>query len=302
MVSFVQTIKDIKTLKIQGSHAIAKASLLALRQKAYSLKAITKSRFLHEIYAAKLLLFASRPTEPCMRNCINYALSNLDAPDLNALKKEFYIRVDQALMHIESAEQVIADIGSRKIRDGMVIFTHCHSSTVISILKAAKLQNKKFEVHNTETRPRLQGRITAVELALHSIPVTHFVDAAARYALKKSDLMLIGADAITTEGKVINKIGSELFAEIADKFDIPVYVCADSWKFDPATVFGYEEEMEQRKPNEIWSRPPKGITVNNYAFEKIDTNLVTGIISELGIYKPEIFIEELRRNYTWMFK
>jgi ribose 1,5-bisphosphate isomerase len=166
----------------------------------------------------------------------------------------------------------------------------------------AKSRQKRFEVHNTETRPRYQGRITAQELALLGIPVTHYVDAAARFALKKADIMLVGADAITADGKVINKIGSELFAEIASKFDIPVYVCADSWKFDAATIFGYEEEIEERTPSEIWKKPPKGIKIDNHAFEKIDPRLVTGIISEFGIYRPEIFAEELKRQSPWMFK
>lgn len=302
MVSFTKILKEIKELKIQGAQAIARSALYALKHKAANSKAITKGRFLNELGQAKSLLFSSRSTEPCMRNCLNFVLIHLDGIDIKALKAEFYLRLEKALLHLELTEQRIADIGSQKIRSGITVFTHCHSSTVINILKKAKQQNKHFEVHNTETRPKFQGRITAQELSKLGIPVTHFVDAAARYALKKSDIMLIGADAITSEGKVINKIGSELFAEIAHKFEIPVYVCTDSWKFDPASVFGYEEELEVRKAAEIWSRPPKGVHIHNYAFEKIDAELITGIISEIGIYRPEIFVEELRRNYGWMFR
>jgi ribose 1,5-bisphosphate isomerase len=172
----------------------------------------------------------------------------------------------------------------------------------MAILKRAKQNKRNFEVHNTETRPLYQGRKTAKECSKMGIPVKIYVDSAARYALKKVDLMLIGADAITSEGKIINKIGSEMFAEIANKFDIPVYVCTDSWKFDAATVYGYEEEIETRRTSEVWRRQPKGIKIDNHAFEKVDTDLVTGIISELGIYKPEIFVEEIRRNYGWMLR
>jgi len=183
----------------------------------------------------------------------------------------------------------------------MVVFTHCHSSTVIEILKQANKQGKRFTVHNTETRPKFQGRLTAQELARLGIPVVHYVDSAARLALKKADIMLIGADAITTEGKVINKIGSELMAEVAEKWDVSLYVCSDSWKFDPKSVFGYEEEIEKRKPTEIWPTAPKGVKIDNFAFEKVNPDLITGIISELGIYKPTIFVEEVKRAYPWMF-
>ena len=67
---------------------------------------------------------------------------------------------------------------------------------VMAILKKAKEQGKKFEVYNTETRPKFQGRITATELAKLGIPVTHYIDSAARLAIKQTDMMLIGCDAI----------------------------------------------------------------------------------------------------------
>ena len=114
--------------------------------------------------------------------------------------------------------------------------------------------------------------------------------------------MLLGADAITVEGKIINKMGSELFAEVAEQNDVPVYICSDSWKFDPASVFGYEEEIEKRSAKEVWPTAPKGVTISNFAFEKINPDLITGIISELGVYTPEVFVEEVKRSYPWIFK
>ena len=298
MISFQQILKDIESLKIQGATNVAKSSIKALRILAEKNKNKLKVDLIHSLNSAKKELFNSRPTEPTMRNAINYILDNVEV-EQNVFKavKE---RVKAVEYHFNNTNDIIAKIGARKIKKGMIIFTHCHSSSVTSILKLAKKQRVKFEVHNTETRPRLQGRITARELAREGIPVVHYVDSAARLALKKADLMLMGADAITTEGTVINKIGSELFAEIAEKYDIPVYSCTDSWKFDPETVFGYEEEIEERGPKEVWPNPPKGVKIDNHAFEKVDPDLVTGIISELGIYKPSIFVDQIRRAYPWI--
>ena len=183
----------------------------------------------------------------------------------------------------------------------MTIFTHCHSSSVVGILRKAKEQGKKFEVYCTETRPMFQGRITASELAQLKIPVTMFVDSGARIALKEADLMLIGSDSISTEGKIINKIGSEMFSEIANKYDVPVYSCTDAWKFDPQSVYGYEEKIEKREAKEVWKKPPKGVKISNLAFEKVHPNLIMGIISELGIIQPEAFVVEVKRKYSWMF-
>ena len=301
-MSFKETIDRIKNLKVQGAENVAIEAVKSLKEVVKESKSKNIAGILAEIHHAKNILFLTRPTEPCMRNALNYVLHDLNYDDPVELAKEVCLKVDEVLERFDKNQMIIAQIGSRKIGNGTVIFTHCHSSTILEILKKAKKQGKKFEVHNTETRPLYQGRVTAKEIAKLGIPVTHFVDAAARFALKKADLMLIGADAITTEGKVINKIGSELYAEIANKYDIPIYACTDSWKFDVETVFGYEEEIEKRRGNEIWKNPPKGVTVNNFAFEKVSPSLITGIISELGIYKPHIFIQEVKVNNKWMFR
>jgi ribose 1,5-bisphosphate isomerase len=210
--------------------------------------------------------------------------------------------MNYVLEHFEKAPDMIEEIAAHKIKNKMIVFTHCHSSTVRDALIRAKKQGINFEVHNTETRPVFQGRITAKELAKAGIPVTHYVDSAARLALKKSDLMLLGADAITADGKVINKIGSELIGEVADRYDIPIYICTDSWKFDPRTIFGKETEIEERPAKEIWSGAPKKVKIANYAFEKINPDIITGIITELGIYRPAILLEEIKKAYPWMFK
>ena len=301
-MSLKKTISRIKNLKVQGAENVAIEAVKALKEVVKESKSKNISELLAGIYYAKNLLFLTRPTEPCMRNALNYVVHDVDYSNSIELTKAICLKVDEVLERFDKNQKIIAQIGSKKIGNGTVVFTHCHSSTIFEILKQAKKQGKKFEVHNTETRPLYQGRITAREIAKLGIPITHFVDAAARFALKKADLMLIGADAITTEGKVINKIGSELYAEIANKYDIPVYVCTDSWKFDTETIFGYEEKIEKRKGNEIWKNPPKGVTINNFAFEKVNPNLITGIISELGIYKPHIFIQEVKANNGWMFK
>jgi ribose 1,5-bisphosphate isomerase len=303
-MSYSQILKDIKSLKIQGANNVAIFSLKAINEILISSKSKNVSQLKTELLKGKNLLINSRPTEPFMRNALNYVFNNSDSKikDLTEYKSCLEKIIFSALRLLKTSNMKIGEIGSRKIEHGMKIFTHCHSSTVTSILIQARKQGKKFTVSNTETRPLFQGRKTAKELARHGIPVNHYVDSAGRLAIKGADLVLFGADAITTEGDVFNKIGSGLFAQVAFNYDIPVYSCSNSWKFDIKTIFGSNEEIENRDKNEVWPTKSKNIKVFNPAFEKIKASLLSGIICESGIYCPETFCLELEKKNNWMFK
>jgi len=109
--------------------------------------------------------------------------------------------------------------------------------------------------------------------------------------IKKADLMLIGADALLNSGDIINKIGSNMFAEIAHYNKIPVYVIADSWKFSKRNV-----KIEERAHEEIWKYAPKHIKIQNPSFETVKSRYITAIVSELGILKPKDFAKKARKK------
>jgi len=272
-MGFEQICKDIKSLKIQGATNVAKAGIQAFKIR-------------HDRNSLKKLL-SLRPTEPLLRNVIAFCLED---PEKNP---------GFALEHLDESQKTLAEHGAVKIKNGDIVYTHCHSSAVTSILKEA-FKTKKFEVYNTETRPRYQGRITAQELVKAKIPVTHFVDSAAKYALEKATIMLIGADAVFPDGKVVNKVGSGLFAEVAKKYGVPVFVCTDSWKLDAKKVFGFETKIEERDVKEVWDKAPKGVKIKNPAFDIVSSDTIDGIISELGIHDTSAFVIEVKNAYPWM--
>lgn len=298
---FTITLAKIRNLEIQGAASIAKEGAKAFVLKVSESRYKDKKDLIKGIDSIKKKIFAVRSTEPFMRNVINYIIYSSIDMDFKYIVQSLNTCLDKTLKLIAKSERDIVKIGAKKIKKGYVVYTHCHSSTVVNILKKAKDNGVDFEVHNTETRPLYQGRKTSKELSDYGIPVRHYIDSAARLALKKADIMLIGADAITAEGKIINKIGSELISEAANKINVPVYVCTHSWKFDPKTIFGFEEEIEKRLAKEIWPNKPKNVAIDNFAFEQVNPALVTGIISEIGIYNPQNFIEGIKRNYSWMF-
>ncbi|MFH1638337.1 MAG: hypothetical protein ABIB71_07975 [Candidatus Woesearchaeota archaeon] len=292
------TVRKIKSLQIQGASNISRAALLAFSSFAASNKKKSEKDYFKALEKAKHKLFLSRTTEPGMRNYLNYFEYLLKKKEgVKEMKESAPVIAKKVLAEWKSAKDQLARIGLRVIPKNALIFTHCHSTSVTGIIRAAR--GKRVTVHNTETRPLFQGRLTAMELAKAKIPVKMFVDSAARLALKKADVMLIGADSITSTA-VYNKIGSELIAEVANKYDIPVYVCSTSWKFNPDTLMGFVEEVEQRSSKEVWEKPPKGVKIENPAFEKVSPEMVTAIISELGVLKHEAFIEEAKKKHNWM--
>ncbi|MDD5012759.1 MAG: translation initiation factor eIF-2B [Candidatus Nanoarchaeia archaeon] len=254
---------DIKKIKIQGARNIAKSALLA-----YSLVP-TKS----SIKKLKSL----RPTEPMLEKV------------LNLVEKKPYKEI---LEHFNSAQNKINLSVLKLIKNGDVIFTHCHSTNVSNALIYAKKKGKKFQVYNTETRPLFQGRKTANELRKAGIKVTMFVDSAVALAIEKenrkdkiyADKIFLGADALLPNG-IINKIGSGLIAELAHAHKIPFYIVADSWKFTKKKV-----PIEQRSLNEVWNNAPRNVKIKNPAFEFVPKKYISGIVTEFGIMKYDKFV------------
>ncbi len=274
--------RQIEELKIQGATSTALEAVKALK------KLYEQGKGHKRLEEAGKRLKNTRPTEPALRNAVNYCLET----------QEF----EKVLGHFKRSKKEISEIGQELLDDGTTVYTHCHSSTVTSILKAAEKDGKEISVKNTETRPVYQGRTTARELADLDMDVEHFVDSAARFALKKSDIMLIGADAVTFDGYVYNKIGSELIANVAHDLDVPLFVCTDSWKLAPGTEKGLEVEIEERIPSEVWEDSPQGVDVRNPAFEKVKPKFIEGIITELGVVVPENLSKRAVEEYPEIFQ
>ncbi len=270
-----ETHKKIKRLKIQGAENISTAGIIALEH------VIKRSHSFTEIEKATKKLISARPTEPQLENYLYYLTKYRKEHTQTETLKE----IKRVLKSKRDAHKKVINNGTKLIKKGDIIFTHCNSSNVVGILKKCK----GIKVYNTETRPRFQGRKTAKALAKARVPVTHFVDSAARIALKESDIMLLGADSITYS-RVYNKIGSELMALTAKNYRVPVYICASLWKFN-----SHRETIEERPLKEVWKNPPKGVKIKNYAFEKINFHLIKGIVCEEGILKPKKFVKKARK-------
>jgi methylthioribose-1-phosphate isomerase len=158
----------------------------------------------------------------------------------------------------------------------------------------AHSRGTQFRVYADETRPLLQGaRLTAFELAESGIDVTVIGDSMAATLLRdrKVQLVITGADRVARNGDAANKIGTYGVACLAKMHGVPFYVAAPRSTFDPAVPSGAEVPIEQRDEGELRQigkiqLVPKTSKVYNPAFDVTPAELITGLITEDGIFKP----------------
>lgn len=290
------TIKNIKSLKIQGARNVAKAALKALALEIKKSKAKNVKDLCDELRVVSQKISRSRPTEPMMRNTIDdvvrFTISQIHLKKIDSvlvIKKLALLHEEELLKKMEEGITTIADYGAKIIPDGARIMTHCHSSSVTRILIRAHELGKKIEVICCETRPRYQGRITAQELVHAGIKTTLIVDGAMNEFMKKTDLCIVGADSITSRGDLINKVGTSTLAHIARMHDVSFYSAAELYKYSPTTALGEREYIEERDTKEVWDKAPKKLIIRNPAFDVTAARYISAYITNGGVVPPQSF-------------
>jgi len=299
------TAEKIRKLEVQGARNVAIAAVKALQTLVEESKAKTRVTLLYELEEARSLLFATRETEPLMRNAIRWIITQTErskSEKIESLVKNVSSDASVFLHTLDASRERIAEIGAKRIWEGATVFTHCHSSTVTRLLARAKKDGKSFNVVCTETRPAFQGRITAREMVELGVETKFIVDSAARSFIGNVDLVLVGADAITSEGNIVNKIGTSGIAVLANEARKPFYVVSELLKFDAETLFGEYEKIEQRDPAEVWREAPEKLEVRNPAFDITPRKYIHGFICEEGIVAPQSVVEVVHRKYPWVLK
>lgn len=300
--------EDIKAMRIRGAAEIGRAAADGLVAAASNIKTDDPQEYIEQLNAAYKLLLSTRPTAVSLPNALKYVMHRVSTAskrgmDVDELRALTIRAAEDFKKSSREAIRRISEIGAKRIRNGDIIMTHCNSSVAISILKEAKRQDKDFRVIATETRPRFQGRLTAKSLSEAGIPVTLIVDSAARYFMPKVDKVVVGADVVTANGAVVNKIGTSQIALAAKEARVRVFVGAETYKFSPSTVLGELVEIEERPPEEVVPKEElselKGVTVANPAFDVTPPDFIDIIITEKGIIPPQAAVLILMEEFGW---
>ncbi len=247
--------------------------------------------------AEKLRL--TRPTAYDLFYALEYMTTEISKGENALVAAEHY--VDDIVNQCKK----IGEHGAKLIKDDMKILTHCNAGalatvdvgTALAPFRCAHQMGKKFFIYADETRPRLQGLLTAWELKQEEIPCAVIADNAAGYLMQKGeiDLVITGADRIATNGDFANKIGTYEKAVLAKEHGIPFYVAAPLSTFDTQLSDGRKIIIEERHRSELAEVHgktifPDWIDVKNPAFDVTPGKYITGFITDTGIKK----IRELR--------
>ena len=283
-----ETAEKIRTLKIQGAMSIALAAANAIEHLIEGQEYASKEELVKDLEKAGEILKDARPTAVALPNAVNAYIQKVkeSKKELPELKRDA-IRIGRKCVdEIINATELVAKFGAVEIESGMTVLVHCHSSTVMGILKEAWNQGKEFNVICTETRPFGQGYISSKELSGHGIPTQLIVDSAANFFMPQVDLVLVGADTITKKKEVINKIGTSGIALIAEQHKVPFYVATQTLKFDSRRE-AKDVEIEERDVREIIDpeKLPK-VTIRNPVFDVTPASRVARFITENGVQRP----------------
>ena len=303
--TYWETCMAITDMTVRGAGAIGAAAGFAMAQAFLELQTFDKAVRLRE---ARQDIENTRPTA---RNLF-YAVDKVYQAGLKSPEDAVHA-ANSIAAEDEEFSRNIGKWGASLIGAKSNILTHCNAGwlafvdygTALAPVYYAAENNKQVFVYVDETRPRSQGgRLTAWELFQNKIPHVIIPDNAAASLMKekKIDMVIVGADRIAANGDVANKIGTLGRAILAKKYKIPFYVAAPSSTFDLSCKSGNDIPIEKRSQDEVlYQTGPDangnmvkirvcspGSQAYNPAFDVTDAALITGIITEKGIIKPNI--------------
>jgi methylthioribose-1-phosphate isomerase len=300
----------IRKMIVRGAPAIGCAAAygvaLAARRLASERPTLAPEQFRERLDAAIDLLRTARPTAVnlfwALSQMRTATCATLDAPGAGSLD-DVADALEQraAAIHAEDIDMCrrIGMHGASLIPDNATVLTHCNAGalatggygTALGVLRAARDSGKRLRVVADETRPFLQGaRLTAWELQREGFDVTVIPDVAAAALLARGEIhcCVVGADRIAANGDVANKIGTYGVALAARAHRVPFYVAAPTSTIDLATASGRDIPIEERAGSEVLSIgrvqiAPPGVSARYPAFDITPAELITAIITDLGV-------------------
>jgi S-methyl-5-thioribose-1-phosphate isomerase len=311
---FRATAHAIRDMVVRGAGAIGATAAYGLAQGARAFRGNDPVRFESHMTRVFEILRDARPTAVDPVNAMLEVRRAMQAGTSIAQQQALALTAAEKFADEDVAHcRAIGEAGASLIRDGMRVLTHCNAGWLAFVdigsatapLYAAHQQGRAFHVYCDETRPRSQGAtLTAWELAQQGISHQVIADNAAGWLLARGgiDLVIVGSDrTLGRTGEVANKIGTYTKAVLAKRHKVPFYVAIPLSTLDWSLRSGHEIPIEERDATEVlgaWGLTASGrreyVRVANPSsgaynpgFDVTPPELITGIITPAGIFRPK---------------
>ena len=297
----ISLIEEIRNDKTHGASQLARQAVDVLKIAAGHSRADTSGQFLQEQKEVGKRLMSARPAMAPVFNIVSSLLSTIAGKTtevgLDSIRRLTISRIDEVIADSLRAIAQIAKHGSELVADGDRIMAHSYSSTVVAVLKEAFTKHRDIEVIITRSGPGRTGERIARELGLYGIPSTFIDDAAMGFYVATVSKVMVGADRVCADGKVVNGIGTYQLALVAERASIPFYVLCETLKFDPR-LKSSGVDLEEKEPSEVVEpgRLPLGVKVKNSCFDITPLELVTRIVTENGLLGSEEVISYMQKH------
>jgi methylthioribose-1-phosphate isomerase len=290
----------IRRMVVRGAPAIGVAAAMGVALAADRSHAEDRDQLLKEIERAAEGLRKTRPTAVNLFWGIDrvVAVARKSGPTVSGIRDSTVAEAKKMAEEDVEANKRLGAFGAGLLEDGDVVMTQCNAGalatvgygTALGVIRAAREAGRCVKVIVNETRPALQGsRLTAFELVRDGFHCTLISDTAVGYMMSSGrvDKVIVGADRITRDGYVFNKIGTYQVAVLAERHAVPFYVAAPRSTFDLERTHD-QIVIEERAYDEVVRVKgrriaPKGVPVANPAFDKTPPDLVAGIVTDLGL-------------------
>ena len=290
-----EVAKAISSMRVRGAPAIGIAAaygvVLSVR-KHYA----QSNHWRQKVVADIELLAKSRPTAVNLFWALEQMKITLAQQQINPLGGIFACA---ERIHAEdiAANHKMGELGADLLADARGVLTHCNTGalatggygTALGVIRSA-YRRHPLKVYADETRPWLQGsRLTAWELNQERIPVTLIADSAAAWLMKSGEIdwIVVGADRITANGDVANKIGTYSLAVLAQQHDVKLMVVAPTSTIDWGINQGDQIKIEERNQNELlpdcYLQEDSLVSAWNPVFDVTPVEMITAIVTERGV-------------------
>ncbi|MFC1904422.1 translation initiation factor eIF-2B [Chloroflexota bacterium] len=294
-------IDEIRDDKVHGASELARQAMVVLKVAAEQSHADDIGQFLAEQQEIGQSLMSARPAMAPVFNIVRLFLDAIDKEagemDLETDRQFVVSKADEAVKDSLQAVAQIAKYSAELIADGDSIMTHSYSSTVVAGLRRAFTEHRNIEVVATRSGAGRTGERIARELGLLGIPVTFIDDTAVGLCIPTINKVMVGADRICTDGKLVNGVGTYPVALAAREADVPLYVLCETLKFD-SRLTGAEVDLEEKEASEVVEpgRLPPVVKVKHPYFDITPLGLVTGVVTEDGLLTPEEVISDMQKQ------